>query len=212
MTIFTKLYFLTLFLTFSAGFFYFNRHTRAFKLLIILISISFVTEASADFVGMRRHNNMPLFHLYAIVEFVFLTLIYLHSITGGLNKAIKIIAVPAILFMIVNSSYLQSIDAFPSNSVLLCETIYVFYSFLGFRQIILHPASEALYKQSFFWLNIALLFFSTTLFIQFGLINYENQHNLPMDTLGLLVNIVNFIYAVLLGLSVLINRRRTLKS
>lgn len=205
MNILEILYFIIIFLTAAFGFFRFKKHSAVFRLLIILLSISFVSEMSGRYVGFWRHNSMPFDHAYALVEYLILTSIYLKILHGVIRKIILALIAPMCIFSLFNSFYLQGINNFPSNFLLICELLYMCYAFFSFRQMLLQAVPVPFYKQSLFWLNLAQVIFSTTLFINFGLANYLISHQLFSNLLVLFINLVNLIYVILLSIAIIID-------
>ena len=201
MIILDRLYFVFTLFAVLLGFFRFKSHNTEFKILILLLSFSFIIEVAAKFMAIKRHNNMPLYHLYSIIEYLCLTTIYFKILRGWVKKAIITAAIPMLIFALFNSFYLQGLNHFPSNFLLICELIYIFYAISGFRQM-LHTTETALQKQGVFWLNLALIIFSTTLFINFGLTNYLNEHHVNQDPLIIFTNIINLIYIALLATAI----------
>jgi len=49
-----------------------------------------------------------------------------------------------------------------------------------------HPLEQNISRQSMFWFNISILFFSTTMFLNLGLLNYYAEHKWGKDLIYLL--------------------------
>jgi len=146
---------------------------------------------------------MPFDHFYAVVEYVILTLMYSKILQNSVRKVIITLMPFMCAFALYNTLYLQGINSFPSNFVLICELFYMCYAFLGFKKILLHPLPIPLHQQGLFWLNLAQIIFSTTLFIYFGLMNYLNSHHSFGSSLVIFVQAINLIYALLLSTAIL---------
>jgi hypothetical protein len=206
MTTFDWVYLLYLFIIFIIGIANFKRHSKTFRALIILIGITFVGEIVNDLLRKLIHNNMPSYHVLALNEYLFSTYMYIHFLTGKVKRVITYAAIPIVLFAVINSFYIQNIFIFPSNMLVLCQAIYLIYSLLGFRQMLFNPSDIPLYKQSIFWLNIALMFFSSTLFLYYGILNYSNRHHINLDPIIDFSYAINIIYYTLLAASIITNR------
>ena len=167
-----------------------------------------VSESIAEILRRVFHNNMPVYHVFAPFEYLILTFIYRDAFTGKIRKIITYAIIPVVAFALINSLFIQKINEFPSNFLLCYQVIFLFYAMLGFRQMLLDASPVSVYKQSFFWLNIALMLFSTTLFLYFGLLNYSIRHNLNTLPLFIFSQIVNIIYYILLTVAIIVNSRR----
>ncbi|MGZ3762112.1 MAG: hypothetical protein ACXVBA_19665 [Mucilaginibacter sp.] len=179
-----------------------KKYSAPFKILIILIGITILGEVASRFLAIKTHNSMPVYHIISPIEYIFITSIYTHFFKEKTVKIILLFTVPLVIFSIVNSFYIQGIGKFPSNFILLAQCVYLIYSLLGFAQIFFTQTQISIYKQSFFWLNLAMLFFSTTLFLYFGLLNYANRHHLNLNPLFLFSYVVNLIYYVMLSIGI----------
>ncbi|MBD1393510.1 hypothetical protein [Mucilaginibacter glaciei] len=152
---------------------------------------------------------MPAYHIIAIVHFVLFSIIYYHLIKDPtLRKIILLLIIPFIAFSVVNTFYNQSfLLSFPSNSVLLSEAVYIFYTLLLFRQMLLNPVLIPLYKQSVFWFNIAMLIFSAVTLFNLGMINYFNKHNIDTSLLDSIIYIISLSFYGLFGYALFINNK-----
>jgi hypothetical protein len=111
-------------------------------------------------------------------------------------------------FFIVNSLWLQPFwQQFPSNTILPAEIAYCIFSMLFFRQMLSYPDKVDIVKQSAFWFNVAMLLFSTTMFVYLGLINYYAAHHIKDTFVYELFYIVNIIFYLLIAISLWLNSR-----
>lgn len=207
MILLDQLYYLIVFVVALIGFIRFKHHSPPYQLLIILLTIAFINDVGGKFMAAKQHNNLPLAHLYALIEYFFITIIYSKILVGRARRVIVAAIIPVAIFAVINSFYLQGINRFPSNFLLVCELVYMIYSFLSFKQMLLNPIQEALHTQSLFWLNLAQIIFSTTLFIYFGTLNYVISHHINDAPLYLLVLVVNIVYVLLLAAAILKDKK-----
>jgi len=203
MILLERLYLLSTLLIAFFGVISIKRYSFVFKLLIVLIAVSFVIEICDENFILKRHNNLPLYHLYGIVEYLFLTVIYSKILQGVISKIVLALMIPMFLLALVNSFFLQQVNNFPSNFLLISEIFYISYAFLGFRQMLMHPVLIPLHNQSLFWLNLGQIIFSTTLLINFGLASYLDKLHINQNPLFMLNGVVNLIYLVLLSVAII---------
>ncbi len=183
----------------------YKKATAPFKLLIIYLILTLVSECISEAMAKLSHNNMIMYHIFAPVEYVFYTLIYRKIFSGKLKQIITYLMIPVLAFALINSLFFQKTNTFPSNFLLSYQVIFLFYALMGFRQMLLDPKQVSIYKQSFFWLNLSLMLFSTTLFLYFGLLNFSIRHGMNIDSLTIFSSVVNIIYYILLSTTILID-------
>jgi hypothetical protein len=185
----------------------FKKFAIPYKLLILLLGLTFVSELIGRVLIVRLHNSMPAYHIISVVEYTLITFIYSFFFTGIIKKLLLYLMIPVISFAIINTVFIQTILEFPTHFILLAQGIYLLYALIGFRQMLLFPIDKPLNKQSFFWLNTALLFFSTMLFLFFGLLNYINSHNYDVRPLYTFSYVINFLYYALILIALTANKK-----
>jgi hypothetical protein len=178
-----------------------------FKILIILIGLTVLSESIGRFLAIKYHNSMPVYHIISPIEYICITLIYIKFLRHKKLVAVKLLAIPLILFSIFNTLFIQGFKSFPSNGIMLFQIVYLGYSMLGFSQMLLNNSTASIRKQSFFWLNTSLLFFSSTQLLLFGLVNYANGLGLNLIPLLIFSYIINMAYYVLLTKAIITDRK-----
>lgn len=203
------LYLLLLFLISLVGFARYSKLSPAFKMLTILIIATFISETIKKIVGKIFHNSMPVAHLWAIGEYAFFSLVYYRLLH---NSRIKRLIVVSIFFMIlleiVNLAFFESLLQFPAILLTASQFIYVLYSLVLFRQMLLHPIEESLFKQSIFWFNLDILLFNAAMFLNFALTSYFIKNNLDATILIYFSIIVNMLFYAVIGISILIDNKK----
>ncbi|MDB5285388.1 MAG: hypothetical protein JWR05_337 [Mucilaginibacter sp.] len=185
----------------------FKKFAIPYKLLILLLGLTFVSELIGRVLIVRLHNSMPAYHIISVIEYTLITFIYSFFFTGSVKKLLLYLMIPVISFAIINTVFIQTILEFPTHFILLAQGIYLLYALIGFRQMLLFPIDKPLNKQSFFWLNTALLFFSTMLFLFFGLLNYINSHNYDVRPLYTFSYVINFLYYAFILIALTANKK-----
>ena len=183
-----------------------KRFAVPYKMLVILLALTLVSELCGRVLKDQIKNSMPVYHIISVIEYICLTVVYSQLFHGIPKKIILWLIIPIVSFAIINTLFIQHILSFPSNFILLAQGIYLLFALTGFRQMLLSPIDKPLNKQSFFWLNTALLFFSTMLFLFFGLLNYINSHNYDIRPLYTFSYIINFMYYALLLVVLIVNK------
>jgi len=190
----------------------YKKLTTPFKLLTVLIGLTLVLEITSEVCAVLYKNNIFVSYVTCLVEYTFYSLVYYNLfINKSIKKSILITLVFFALFYFINFFWLQPYyKEFPSNVVIVSEITYTIFSLLLFKQMLLYPLPMNITRQSVFWYNTAMLFFSTTSFLNLGLINYYVKHHLK-DSVLLGFNFgINVIFYVLIGVSILINNKKTI--
>lgn len=203
------IYFIILSIVILIGMVRFLRLTIPFKLLLLYVLTTLLGELASKFFAIKYKNNMPVSHISAMTEFILNALIYYFLFRSMVLKKVILICIPAfITFFIINSIFFQSYKyVFPSNSLMTSGMFYAVCSLLLFKQMLSYPTQINITRQSIFWYNIGMLFYSTTIFLNWGLLNYFVNHKLNPILLYKCSIIINFIFYILLGISLLIDEK-----
>ncbi len=201
------IYFIFLFAVLILGMVSYRKLTIPFKLLVLLIAATVFIEVVAKVCAIRYHNNMPVSHFSSITEYIFFSLIfYFLFIRRSIKRLILASIATVTFFFFINALVLQPYySTFPSNIILISEVLYAVFSLLLFKQMLYFPSQNAITQQSIFWFNISMLFFSTTMFLNLGLVNYFINHKLNDTLLYDFSFYVNILFYSLLGISIFVN-------
>ena len=55
---------------------------------------TFISEGIAEVMRQVLHNNLPVYHVFAPIEYLFLTFIYRYAFTGKIRKIITYAIIP----------------------------------------------------------------------------------------------------------------------
>lgn len=185
-----------------------------FKLLAILQVIDlFLTTIVSNRVIAVYHNNALISHIQALNTYIFYSLIYYFLFKNTyIKKFLLFSIIPITVFAFINAISLEPFSkTFPINVLIPTEILYIAYSLILFRQMLLYPVKVNIVKQSIFWYNIGILFFSATMFMNLGLMNYYSSHyknhspHIQVIMFFWFADII--IFNLLLGIAILINRK-----
>ena len=160
------------------GIIVFRKHNvnREQKLLRWVIYLSSITQLISRVLWYLEINNLPLFHIYPIVELVLLSIIYQGSLKSFFPPVlIPLLSGSTILFSIINSLFIQSIFSFSSNAITLECGVVIIYSVSYFIKLLRFPPIDHLDRNPMFWINCAVLIYFSGSFMIFM---YSN-HILP---------------------------------
>ncbi len=142
----------------------YDRFGRGLSLFLYL-SASF--ELAVVTTWFYKINNLPLFHLFALIELLFFGWLYAQAFHQvWLKNVVNGLTALGAAFIIYNALLLESIWSFNSVSK-TAESVYlIVLSLLLFRQLLLQREVMFLDRHPLFWLNSGvLLYFAGNLFV-----------------------------------------------
>ena len=161
------------------GVYSFNKLTRPYKVLVILILLTLISEFCGRWTYAKYKLTFPPYHFLIPITIFFHAVIY-NGLTELKTRYKNLIFVASgffILLSIINTVYFQSIFSFPSNSITLLSINAIFLSLITFLQMLKFPTEVQLTKQSMFWFNLGNFIFYTLTFFAFAFINYRTNYN-----------------------------------
>lgn len=162
----TYLYFLFLAFSVISGIYYYHRNKDLPCLIFTLfLSYTLLNEAASFMLAIKQRNNMPLFHLYAVLQLAFITAYFLllenKYETGKFLLFFTTIAILAYL----NMYYLQSYKEINSNFLMFSSVIIVCLAVISLYRIIDNETIAIPYQNTHFWLwLLMLILWSATFF------------------------------------------------
>ncbi|MDZ4756526.1 MAG: hypothetical protein SGJ10_00120 [Bacteroidota bacterium] len=148
-------------------------------------------------------NNMPLLHIFTIIEFfLFATIYYIYFSNHQLAK--RMIAISSFLFLlsaVLDATYFNGFWRSNTISHSVESIILVMFSLLYFFSFFKEISEEEVWKKSMFWLSSGVvIYFSINIFL-FMLANYLLKKNYNLVDQGYnmhaFINIfVNIIFAI----------------
>lgn len=147
---------------FWVGVFRFRKMTKVHRALWTLIGAAVIIEILA--VSWARYaidkNNLPLYHLYIVVEFVLITRVFSLGFDGLLEKKKWMRLVGGFTGLaILNSLFLQPLDTMPNNTRTLESLLLLGFSLRYFFLVMKELKVFYLEKTFMFWVSSAILIF-----------------------------------------------------
>ncbi len=143
------------------------------KLFPPFLLITLVVETLGSYLWSVGKNNVSLYNLFSVFEFLFYLFVISLVISNTFMK--KIIRSTAILYVIValtNIFFIQKIKTFHTITYSLGCLLIVVFCIYYFLELFRQSKSIKLKNNSAFWICSALLFFYCCGFPLYGLINY----------------------------------------
>jgi hypothetical protein len=145
-----------------------------FKLLAIWLIIDLLFYPLNKLCIAVYKNNALIEHVQGMLEYCAYAIIYYHLFINRRVKQIVLYSIPIVVILsIIDGCFFQYFTKiFPTYMVMLEEILCVLFAILLFKQMLQYPVRVNIVKQSVFWFNTGILFFSTTMFFIFSLMNY----------------------------------------
>ena len=147
-------------------------------------------------------NNQPVIHLFIVTSILFWgTIYYRVFFKPQLKKAILILTGLALLIVIFNVIFIESIWEFPSVSNTVLSVLLIFFSLAYFYQLLTRQEFIHIEKQGMFWINAGVLFyFSINIFLFMLFKRIISEH---LEGYYMIHNIVNIIANILYSVGLL---------
>lgn len=183
--------------------------TTPFKVLTWSVFVTFLLAILGRILIIKYKTNAPAVQLECLTSYVFYSLTYYYLFQNKIIKKSILISTAVItVCFVINAWFFQPfLKEFPSNVSILTQSLYAIFSLLLFKEMLLYPLKVNITKQSVFWYNIAILFFSTTMFFNLVLTNYFAKHNLNDLVIFYFWYFILFVFHILIGVSLLINNK-----
>lgn len=171
----------------------YRRLNRPMKLLLLLLSISFLTDVYSRILGIRGKSNLHIFHFYTLLEYTLFMIIFSYwqrknSIRSALRYSIPVF----FLIWVISKFTVEDFNSFDSYTTTLEALLLLMTS--GFTLYSLIKYSEAEAVNDFrFWVSAAVLLYfagNVTLFSVSKVISY----NLWMTIHATALILSNFMY------------------
>ena len=182
----------------------FSKQHKAFRVLFFFFIFSAFIEAGAEFLAYYYGNNMPLFHVFSLIECVIYALVFHFWFKDHkwIQKAILVLGVSVILPSVFDIFFFEGIKKLPTITKMYECTILVMFSLAYFYFFFKQDTESIVWKQPMFWFSVAILiYFSLNLFL-FLLINYFQMKDVEVAVSGILMHdLINLLTNVLFAIS-----------
>lgn len=202
------LYIITVAFAFIVALWRMKRLNKAFKILTLLIGLTFTAELTAHLLAMKYANNMIVFHIYTPVLLLLVCAYFHHSnpVFRRLN-VLKIVSVAGIAAAIANSYYLQPINTFNTNYILFTGFCVIAMSLVSFYRYYTDNETINIISRPDFQVSLLFLFYWSSTFISFAF--HELLEESAFHGMYLFIWMVNIITYLSLALVFMFYKERT---
>lgn len=184
----------------------FKKLTRPFKVLAIWLTIDLFFYPFNKVCISIYKNNVLLVHVQNMFHYAAYSLTYYYLFISRRVKKIILYSIPIVLMLsIIDGCFVEPFTrTFPTYMVMPEHVIYFIFAILLYKQMLQYPVQMNIMKQSIFWLNTGMLFFSTTMFLTLSLSN--NIAKYPKEDVMLILYFwysIDIIFSILLLIAIL---------
>lgn len=174
-----------------------------YQALIILISLTLVSEIISQVLTYRIQNSCPPYHFFTPVQYLFFCIIYGYFIPkDSIRKYFSFITVPLLVsFAIINGIRFQNLLEVPSNLFLLNSLFVLLHILYTYILMMKNMSQQPLHKQGIFWFNGANLLYFASSFLYWAFYNILGNGNLIPQSIHITLMVVTISTYVLYGVS-----------
>jgi hypothetical protein len=134
---------------------------KVLKIAGVFFLVAFLIDVILELMTtMGVANNMPLIHLFIVINILFFTAIYYYAFfKPSVKKAIIGLAGLALLIVAFNVIFAEGIWEYPSLSITVLSILLICFSLAYFYQLLNRQEFIHIEKQGLFWINSAVLFY-----------------------------------------------------
>ena len=183
------------------------RHLPGYlRLMPVLLGFSLLIEIPGYILRVNNINNLFLFHIYDIVEYVLIGIMYInayHSIVA--KKYVKVSIFIYLIFCLINSIFFQKIfqTADTYNFLVGC-VLKTFIVLIYFYEIYQSNDNEKIENLPLFWISVGNFFFFTGTFFVMGLIEEIKIYNAQLaDSLHIINTVLNYLMYIMYSIGLL---------
>lgn len=182
----------------SFGVYNLKKMGTSFRFLTITVATTFFFELLAAILALTIKNNLEVYELFSFFQVILFSIIYYNLFSLALYKKL------VILFLVITLSVLcyELIFLKLSQSdlnIISRSLLFIIFSLLLFRNLLLTPGNLIITKTPAFWLNVGMLFFFTINILFWSIYSTElfNRYNLA-KTFSYLLYFSNLIFYILI--------------
>ncbi len=210
MTIFFILYLIIICTGFAVGISFFRKSSSTIRPIIIYLGLVLILEISSHYMAVIYKNNMPGFHISMPLYFIVIGIFFYNNIVDDrVKKSIPWTIAGLVLFAIVNAVFFQPINSFPDNVSKGTTFFYIAWAAFLFIQHLDNTSAENIFKNPVFVAAIAIMWFNIISLSFFLLYPFMTRHNLPSYSVYNIHFFSNYIYYLLLLLSISLAKVQT---
>lgn len=172
---------------------YLNKRAPLYLLLFpVFLLVILVCEYAGRQLARGHHNNVLLYNLVSIGEFLFYFFFYYSVYRVSSAKKAMLFLMPVYLVAaLVNIFFIQGKDSFHTYGYMAGCLFVIAGSIYYFLELFRYPQSGSIVRDPAFWIASALLFYYTCVLPVFGILNYISSKSVRVNNILIFINEVS---------------------
>lgn len=147
------------------GLIHIKRMDKAIRILVLYLVITFISETSAIYCAFAFRNNLPIYHIYGLIQYSLLCSYYIYAIPIQNKWHVFILYTLGISLGITNSVLIQNpLKEFNSNFIAYISFTIILLSLFSFYRLLESTEIDILRMPHFWITTLLLIFWSFTFF------------------------------------------------
>jgi len=169
------------------------------RLLLLLMFLALLVECLAYVMSKwGGYSSYPIYHIYTVVEYVFLMQIFSQTVTSRIFSRILRFSVPLFgLFALLNIVLWQPLNEPNTNATILTSIIMVIVAVSWFFLTLNEMRYSRIEKSSAFWICVGVLIYFSSSIVLFGfgnrLIEIELVDSISVWVIHILFNMIHYL-------------------
>jgi hypothetical protein len=164
-----NIYLIVLTITIIVGFIRYKRFDSATKCFLLLLCVTTISEFLCLYRIEHQLGKAPVYHVYTIFEIILTTAYFLKTIKS--YHFFRVMLISSIIWPtlgIINAIYLQPLNKFNSNILMLESICIIAMSLFSLYKILLNDTLHNVLKHPHFWIWSMQLFYWSSSFFFWG--------------------------------------------
>lgn len=156
--------------------YFIKRPPQYLKIFPVFLLSTLLVELAALIMAETKHNNLLLYSIFNVLEFVFY-LYFFYSVYLE-YKAKRIALYTMVIYAcaaFVNIFFIQGVKVFHTYTYMLGCGLIIIFGIYYFYRMLKFPQPGKITNEPAFWITAALLFYYCCTLPVFGLLNYTNS-------------------------------------
>lgn len=206
------IYYIIMTLGALTGAFRFRHLSSGSKWLLVLLTITLITEIANNWVGKVYRTNLIISHFFSIIQCGLLVLAYRYEM-----KNFKLLSSISLLFILILgvfnivSNYSILSKQYPTTLKTIYSIIIFCWTLLYLRKMLYTELSDSFVNYPLFWISIGWLIFTVLTLVNFSLFNYIGHYALNFSLLFQYIRIVANFQLYSLFIIAFLTKQKTLK-
>lgn len=199
-------YLAVLFFSFGCSLWYYSHMHTALRILTVLLGLSLVSELISAYMAFYYGNNMAVLHVFSPINLA-MTALYFNYAVRRLRKHHTgyLIGAAGILLAVLNTRYLQPLQALDSNFMLFSGACIIGLALFTFYVMFTDNRQVYIARNIHFWLSFIFLIYWCSTFFTWPL--FQMLTHLRPDRMAILyvfLWMINVLFYLLIGVLILL--------